>query len=84
MTLFVGIPFIIALFFLIMSFRNIAFHDVSLSLRYCVLIMTLVPIWGIILCVGIIYKFFTDLKEGKILMRNNKVNRLLYNKKNLL
>lgn len=83
MTLFIGIPFIIIMFFFIMTLRNIVFHDISLPIRFVLLACSLIPIWGVVLCVGAFCKFYTDLKDGKILMRRNKINSFLYKEKNL-
>jgi hypothetical protein len=84
MTLFVGIPFVINLMFFMQTFRNIVFHDISIPVRCALLLCSLVPIWGVVLCVLAINKFIIDLKDNKILMRNNKLNRLLFKDKNIL
>lgn len=83
-TLLSIIQFGLVLLLFIYSLRNNVLNDLSYPVRYLFLIISLVPIWGVVLFVLGIYFIYHDvqiakLKKKKILI-NNAFNRLLFGK----
>lgn len=81
MTYFSLIPFFIMLGFFIMSLRNDVFVETKFSYRIIALLCSLVPLWGVVLNIGVIIYFYNELKkanENNRIFRNSWINIFLF------
>ena len=83
MKLFIAIPFLIVLMLFIASLRNKIFTELSLQVRFGLVLCSLVPIWGTVLAIfGVIY-LIRDIKnagKNNRIFNNSAINRWLFGK----
>lgn len=83
MTLFIGIPFLIVLIYFIISLRNNVFVELELWHKAAIVLMSLVPIWGIIISLGATVYFINDVRNANSenrIFRPSWINILLFGK----
>lgn len=78
------IQFLCVLLLFVYSLRNNVLKELSYSVRYVFLIISLVPIWGTVLFVMGIYFISQDIKIAKFkkekILKNTFFNRFLFGK----
>ena len=83
-TLLSIIQFLLVLLLFIYSLNNKVLKELSYPIRYLLLIISLVPIWGTVLFVMGIYSISQDIRRAKFkkekILKNTFFNRFLFGK----
>ena len=78
------IQFLCVLLLFIYSLRNQVLKELSFTLRYVLVLISLVPIWGTVLFVMGVYVICQDIQIAKFkkekILKNNLFNRFLFGK----